>query len=223
MTELLQPMMVGPVLPATILLGVLLVWSLLTITVGVGFDLHTPFHGHFESISHAFWEAIGSVAIVPMKWLNLRNMPFMLWIGIFAIVWWSTSIGIWMTIDDRFLSEPNATPHWIVTLLLIVRNLAIALPLTKLITQPMRGWFLTSSFESKSLIGQEAEISSYDASPENGQVKFKTDGAPLLLNVRTDGPHLAKGTRVWITHYDSVKRLYIVSPTTTAASFSTPE
>jgi len=128
-----------------------------------------------------------------------------------------------MTIDDRFLSEPNATPHWLVTLLLIVRNLVIALPLTKFVTQPMRGWFQTGSFESKSLIGQEAEISSYDASPDNGQVKFKTEGAPLLLNVRTDGPHLAKGTRVWITHYDSVKRLYIVSPTTAAASFSTPE
>jgi hypothetical protein len=87
----------------------------------------------------------------------------------------------------------------------------------------MRGWFQSTTFESKSIIGKEAEISSYDASPDNGQVKFKTDGAPLLLNVRTDGPHLAKGTRVWITHYDSVKRLYIVSPTTSASSFSSPE
>jgi len=223
MFELLQPLVVGPVLPATILLGVLMIWSLLTITVGVGFELQTPLHGHFESVSHAFWEAIGSVAMVPMKWLNLRNMPFMLWIGIFAIIWWCTSIGLWMSIDDRFFSEPLATPHWLITLLLIIRNLSIALPLTKLGTHPMRGWFQSSSFESKSLIGQEAEISSYDASPENGQVKFRTDGAPLLLNVRTDGPHLAKGTRVWITHYDSVKRLYIVSPTTTAASFSSQE
>jgi hypothetical protein len=110
MTELFQAMVVGPVLPATILLGVLMVWSLLTITVGVGLDLQTPLHGHFESVSHAFWDAIGSVAMVPMKWLNLRNMPFMLWIGIFAIVWWCTSIGFWMVIDDRFVSEPNASP-----------------------------------------------------------------------------------------------------------------
>jgi hypothetical protein len=223
MFELLQPLMAGPVLPATILLGILMTWSVLTITVGVGLDLQTPLHGHFESVSHAFWDAIGSVAMVPLKWLNLRNIPFMLWIGIFAIVWWFISIGLWMTIDDRFLSEPTATPHWIVTLVLILRNLAIALPLTKFATQPLRGWFQTSSFESKSLIGKEAEISSYDATPDNGQVKFKTDGAPLLLNVRTDGPHLAKGTRVWITHYDSVKRRYIVSPTTTEASFSSPE
>jgi len=223
MFELLQPLVVGPVLPATILLGVLMIWSLLTITVGVGFDLQTPLHGHFESVSHAFWEAIGSVAMVPMKWLNLRNMPFMLWIGIFAIIWWCTSVGLWMSIDDRFFMESLATPHWLVTLLLVIRNLGIALPLTKLATQPLRGWFQTNSFESKSLIGKEAEISSYDAGPDNGQVKFKTDGAPLLLNVRTDGPHLAKGTRVWITHYDSVKRRYIVSPTTTAASFSSPE
>jgi hypothetical protein len=80
----------------------------------------------------------------------------------------------------------------------------------------MIGWFADSgSVDSKSLIGQEAEICSYDATPENGQAKFKTGASPLLLNVRTDVPRLEKGTRVWITHYDSVKRVYHVSPTTT--------
>jgi hypothetical protein len=78
----------------------------------------------------------------------------------------------------------------------------------------MRGWFTSEKLTSKSLIGQECEISSHEASPEFGQVKFKTDGSPLLLNVRTDGPHLAKGERVWITHYDPARRVYIVSPTT---------
>ena len=73
-----------------------------------------------------------------------------------------------------------------------------------------------TNFESKSLIGKEAEISSYEATSEHGQVKYKTDAAPLLLNVRTDGPHLEKGTRVWITHYDPKRRVYIVSATTTS-------
>jgi hypothetical protein len=65
------------------------------------------------------------------------------------------------------------------------------------------------------LIGEEAEIWSYDATVSHGQARFKTDGAPLLLNVKTDGPTLVKGTKVWIAHYDETTRVYIVSATTT--------
>ncbi|MCC6508489.1 MAG: hypothetical protein IT423_05240, partial [Pirellulaceae bacterium] len=85
--------------------------------------------------------------------------------------------------------------------------------LTKLVTRPFRGWYVTEDLSTQSLIGQECEICSSEATPEYGQVRFKTDGAPLLLNVRTDGSYLAKGARVWITHYDATRRAYIVSPT----------
>jgi hypothetical protein len=151
--------------------------------------------------------------MVPMKWLNLRDMPFILWLAVFSFTWWIVSIGSWMLIDDRFFSGSSI----LVGSILILRNLAITLPLTKVFTHPMKGWFQSSTIESKSLIGQEAEICSYDATPEHGQVKYRTDGAPLLLNIKTDGPHLDKGTRVWITHYDPVKRVYIVSATTTSS------
>ena len=182
--------------------------------------LHNPFSGGHgdgdglsHTISHALGDAMGTVVLAPAKWLNLKQLPIVLWAGIFTLTWWSVSILIWVSIDSPFFE----TPSFLVVNLMILRNLVLGLLGTKMITQPMRGWFDTNELTSVSLVGQEAEISSFDATPENGQVKFKTSSAPLLLNVRTDGPHLPKGTRVWLTHYDAKKRIYIVSATTTTS------
>ncbi len=210
------------------MLGLLVVWSLMTIIVGgldshlaASWHLHNPFSGgHTDgdglshTISNVLGDALGTVILAPAKWLNLKQLPIILWTGIFTLSWWAVSILLWVSIDNSILKDPN----FIVVALLISRNIALGLLVTKLITQPMRGLFDTNELTSISLVGQEAEISSFDATPESGQVKYKTEGAPLLLNVRTDGPHLPKGTRVWLTHYDKQKRIYIVSATTTASN-----
>ena len=235
MLEFFYSLVAAPVLPATILLGVLVAWSLMTIVIG-GLDSHLAASWHFHnpfsdvgplsggahvdadgighSVAHTLGDAMGSIVMVPMKWLNLKQLPLVLWAGIFTISWWSVSILIWVAIDTALVKEPGT----LVISLMILRNLFLGLLATKSITQPMRGWFDTQELTSVSLVGQEAEISSFDATPENGQAKFKTDGAPLLLNVRTDGPHVPKGTRVWLTHYDPKKRIYIVSATTTTSN-----
>lgn len=218
MLELFQPLYAAPVLPASVLLVILLAWSLLTITVGIGadFDGHLPFHIHtpIHGWLHGISESLGSVILTPSNWLNLRSIPLVLWLGIFSIVWFAVSLGLWVAIDEWLLG----TPHALVTMGLWVRNFAIALPITKFATQPMKKWLAnTPELNAKSLIGAEAEICSFDATPENGQARFKTDGAPLLLNVRTDGVHLTKGAHVWITHYDVKRRVYIVSPTTVSS------
>lgn len=197
------------------------------IGAGLGADGNWPFHFHNpltsilngdphsglgHSLSSLLGDTLGSFVFAPTKWLNLRSVPFLIWMGVFTLGWWVISVVCWMSVDEWLIGNPSR----MMTTLLIVRNLAFALPLTKFITQPMIGWFAdTGSLDSKSLIGAEAEICSYDATPVSGQAKFKTGSAPLLLNVRTDGPHLIKGTRVWITYYDSNKRVYLVSATTT--------
>jgi Protein of unknown function (DUF1449) len=211
--ELFQPMVAGPVLPATILLGLLLLWGLMTIVLGVAIDLDSHTHGFFETLEHLAWDGLTSVTLVPMRWLNLRDVPLIVWLSIFSIVWWSLSFTFWLGFDRDWLGDANG----FLTVALVARNLLISLPITKVCTQPLRGWINTPPMQSKSLIGQEAEISSYEASPEGGQAKYKTGAAPLLLNVKTDGPHLSKGTRVWITHYDLNRKIYIVSATTTSS------
>jgi len=221
--ELVQPLIASPVLPATILLGLVIAWSLFTIFVGYGLEMHGHLPFHLDDtlanhpVFHWFGDALGSVVLTPTKWLNLRSVPLILWLCVFAITWWGASITWWLALDDWLVKDPGP----LLTAVLVVRNLACGVFLTKFITAPMQGWFQnTPQLNAQSLLGSEAEICSYDATPEHGQAKFKTGAAPLLLNVRTDGPHLPKGTRVWITYYDSQRRVYLVSPTTTDDSQS---
>lgn len=213
-----------------------MLWCVLTISFGIGLEIHHgwpfSFHPHLGDgiptigkgdLSHSIIELcgewLGAVILTPAKWLNLRTVPLVVWFGVFSIAWWTISICLWHTLDQWLLSKLGFQPadpsgvDWLSTKLLIARNILVTLPLTKLLTQPLQSMFAsTSAIESTSLVGEEAEISSLDATPESGQAKYKTDGSPLLLNVRTDGPHLEKGTKVWLTHYDTKTRVYLVEP-----------
>ena len=44
-----------------------------------------------------------------------------------------------------------------------------------------------------------------------GQAKYRTEAAPLLLNVRTDGSIIRKGERARLIDFDSKKRIYTVT------------
>ncbi len=212
----------GPTLPATLFLGLLVIWSLLAIVGTVDFDVPSGNSGldtdlgaelnvDFESATQGPGNGL---AVLMMKWLNLRDVPLVLWMGVLAVVWWFFSATLWQLLDSKIFKQPG----WFWSSLLVVRNLAIAVPITKLATQPMKGWFHTERLDAQTLIGKECQISSLQANADFGQVKFKTEGSPLLLNVRTDGVSLAQGTHVWITHYDAKRRVYIVSPTTARGS-----
>lgn len=231
--ELVTSLFAGPVLPATILLLLMLGWSMLAVLgtvdldmpggdLDLDLDVDIDADGLAAHGAGAAGQAVGggsSVSVMALRWLNINNVPLIVWLGVFTLAWWMISACGWWLIDKNFFESPGL--FW--SCLLVVRNVAIALPITKWITGPMAGWFVTEQLSSGSLVGQEAEISSLEASTEFGQVKYKTDGSPLLLNVRTDGPHLARGTRVWITHYDAKNRIYIVSPTGTEAAIEDSE
>lgn len=214
--DLLEVALTGPVIPATLLFAVIILWSLLAIVGAVNLDafdfdvdldLDMDIDTEIELNTSSVTDGVG---IVALKWLNIGGVPFILWIGILAMLWWGFSAALWVNIDVNYFS-----PNWLWSPLLALKNLVIAVLLTKLITGPMKHWFKQEKLSHLNLIGKECTISSSEATPEFGLVKFKTDGAPLLLNVRTDGPHLVQGTPVWITHYDARRRVYIVSPTTT--------
>jgi hypothetical protein len=223
----------GPVLPATVAVAIALIWSLLTtlgaatssgwfgssstghIDTDLGLDGPTEFEWNVGSTASAgvqevtrHWFIGNSVAA--LRWLNLGGVPLVIWGTVFCIAWWFVSGFLWIGID-RSLFKPNLL--W--SSLLAVKNLILAALLTKLITKPLKQSLTPDRITTRSLIGRECVISSTEATPDFGLVKFKTGGAPLLLNVRTDGPRLTRGTPVWIVHYDPVRRVYLVSPTST--------
>lgn len=213
-------------LPATIALAALFLWSLLTVIAGVGSDFslgdwlpssdltNLGDSGLSNSPHNPLENALAGVLMTPMKWLNLREIPFIIWGSIFTISWWLTSITAYYAILRQLLSTPiNFWASIPVTLICMT----IAAIVTKYLTHPLRHLFASTELKARDLVGEEVTVSSYEASIKHGQARFKTNGAPLLLNIRTDGPTLPQGTRVWITHYDSQKRVYQVSATTTSA------
>ncbi|MEZ6135774.1 MAG: DUF1449 family protein [Pirellulaceae bacterium] len=214
--ELLNTLFSGPVLPASALLCFMLVWSLMAMLGAVdldlpGADINVDADVDFDVDMNSGSGPTDGLGLLAAKWLNIANVPLVMWLGIFAVIWWLTSALLWVLVDAHFFAPPG----WIWSSVLVAKNLAIGIVLTKLVTNPMGKWFVVERISAAAIVGKECQISSLEATPEFGQVKFKTDGSPLLLNVRTDGPHLVQGTTVWITHYDAKRRVYIVSPTGT--------
>lgn len=235
--ELFHIALTTPVLPATILLCIMLFWAGMVIlgTIDLHHALHIPdppsldLPDHVEIVtttppvdalpqnSDGFHEAVAAgkvgFTLVAIRWLNLSGVPIIVWSAVFTVTWWAISALNWVILDKRFIENPGSA--W--TTILVLRNLIMALMATKVITLPIRRAFEHRDENSfpLDLIGKECTISSSEATPEFGLVKYPTGGAPLLLNVRTDGAHIPRGTPVWIIHYDAARRVYIVSPTTT--------
>ena len=230
MSGILEPLVSGPVMPATFLLAVFVTWSLFSLLVGWNFDVDSgatdglfgdgqvdldgvdsqlPSTADLQTAT----DSLGSWGMMTLRWLRLSEVPLLIWLDTMAITWWLISLASWLVIDQQLFGAVGVLG----SILLAARNLLIAVFITRAVVPRvnLRLNPAERALTPQSLIGRECHISSLEANSQFGQVKFPTEGAPLLLNVRTDGPHLTKGTRVWITHYDAERRIYIVSPTTT--------
>lgn len=209
----LQLLVTGPILPATLLVGGLAFISLLTLLGTLDLDLLSVDGG---AANGAGFDASVDVPETPLslvgiaaRWLNFGRVPVFIWTGIFAVLWWLIAILLWIAYDaSRF--EPTILQ----SILLAARNGVIAVGLTKLITQPLGDWFAGTDYSAQGLMGQTCEISTSEATPEFGQAHYKTEGAPLLLNVRTDGPPIPKGASARIIGFDPTKRIYTVTTVT---------
>lgn len=189
------------VLPASLLMVSLLLYGVMVMLGALDFEL-LDFDLDFDT------DAPTSIGFVTLKFFNIGEIPLMIWLSAFGLSWWAASIFFGMAIDGP-PSETFGPAVW-----QIARNLAIGLLLTKAATQPLCKIFAKQTARMpEDLIGQECEISTYDATPDAGQARFPTDTAPLLLNVRTTGETLGKGHIARIVDYDSETKLYLVAST----------
>lgn len=232
--ELAERMFVGPVWPASILVCLLVVYTLMALIglIDFGFDvpdmdldpgIDVPDIGGIDvpdvSVdmpdvavdlpdgAHLDFDFLQGLGATTVRLTNFGRIPIVLWGGVFAVSFWSLSYGLWHNYDVS-----NHEPTWLPSVLLSIRNFVLATVVTKAITQPTLGWFVDPpSYNHRNLLGATCEICTTEATPEFGQAKFRTNASPLLLNVRTDGAHIAKGTEVRIIGFDKEKRIYKVT------------
>jgi hypothetical protein len=198
MVEFLQIAFSWPTLPATVLLllvsGYWLFVSLGALDLDFAdVDLDVDLQADGDVLSFGF---------VVLRWLNIGEVPLMVWLTVFGLSLWTAS----MLIDGReTLTDGGAIA------LALLRNAGIAVVATKLFTQPLRGKFDPSEpLKSDDLIGRRCEIKTSEVTPAHGQAEYRIDGSPLYLNVRTAGGVLNKGEPAEIVGYDADRHVYIV-------------
>lgn len=206
--ELAERMFVGPVWPASILVCLLVVYTLIA-TIGlIELDFDLPDADFDLDMADGMdLDLFQGIGVSTLRWINLGRIPIILWAGFFTGFFWIISYGLWHRFD-----VVRYEPTWLASSLLVARNGVIAVLGTKAVTQPLLKYFVPPpNYDKDLLLGATCEVSSIEATPKFGTAKFRTDAAPLLLNVRTDGDTFKKGDEVRIVAFDPSSRVYTIS------------
>ncbi|MEE3369255.1 MAG: hypothetical protein VX346_07920 [Planctomycetota bacterium] len=161
---------------------------------------------------------------VPLRFLNLGKIPAIIWMSIFAWIFWAASLAAWLLLDQSDYAGEENLISTADTVKLALRNLVGSLFLTKLASEPLKGLFESKQRKGgNELVGEGCEIWSHHADEQFGQARFHTEGAPLLLNVRTTGKNMKKGDTGNIVSYDELTNVYVIDSAVDTPSSSSEE
>ena len=142
-----------------------------------------------------------------LAFLNVGQVPVMFVASILVLCLWLGSM-----MANHYLTGGSAG----MATALIFPNLLVSLILTRYITLPFRPIFraLTNERDEEiAVVGQRCVIVTSEATPEFGQAEIKTDGAPVLLNVRTmNDARLVRGDIAVVVRRDSERDFHFIAP-----------
>jgi hypothetical protein len=155
-------------------------------------------------------ELIGSDSsflVQALAFLNVGQVPVMFVASVLVLCLWLGS----MVANHYFTGGSVA-----LVAALIVPNLIVSVIVTRYVTLPFRPLFraLTNERDEQvAVIGQRCVIVTSEATPEFGQAEIKTEGAPLLLNVRTmHDAHLMRGDVAVVVRRDTERDFHFIAP-----------
>jgi hypothetical protein len=217
MVEFLEMCVEGTNFASSALLGIVLVYWLFVLSGVLGLDIldfdldmDADVGGNIDvdgdvDIDVGEPGALGSMlgmGVVVLRFLNIGRVPLMLWVSVFALSLWALTM---------FLDKPENHVTLGHDLIILLRNAAIAIVCTKVLTQPLQGKFdPVESQTVRDLIGKQCTVVTPSITETSGQVRCATEAAPLLLNARTKGEPLAKGELAVIAEIDLSQGIYYV-------------
>ncbi len=216
MTWSFDALLSGPTLPGAILLGICGVYWLMLILGAIDlhlFDFHLPHFdaGHTDAghvdvphadVGHGHGFEWGLAAL---RFLNLGDVPVMIWATAFALAYCAASLAFDGTADASDGVGPIAVG--------VVRAGLLGLVGAKLLTQPLRGRFTTvEPNAADTLVGRVCVVTTSEVTATFGQARLDSDAAPLLLHVRAAGPALKKHDLAEIVAYDPDRRTFLIEP-----------
>jgi hypothetical protein len=194
-------------LPATLLLlMVVLYW--ITVIAGAmdvtTFDVDLPdVDGDFEMGAEAAHPTLDAF----FEYFNLKHVPISIFLTFFALPFWACSMMFNELVHSRTVP--------LLGLAVFAVNLPVSLHAAKAITWPMVPIFKQMKKDvssNRDLIGSRVVVTSSTADAAFGLAEIVEEGAPITLNVRTEGETLPKGTEAVILQHIPEKDVYLITP-----------
>ena len=177
---------------------------LISILTGLGLDA-LDFDLDFDADTDVGgFDGFLGIGLVPLRWLNLGSVPFMVWMTFLSVSFLAASIAV-----DQWKPLSVDVTSGDITIRVLL-NLVAGLAITKIITQPMRNWFNEDFFEPSEMIGSSG-TTRITTDPTRGKVFIPRQEGDLISEARTAGESVPNGTRVTVVGYDSDQKIYIVA------------
>lgn len=194
MALFLANLLTFPTLIYTVLLGVMLVYWLLAAIGTLEIELFD-----IDIDIDADVDALEGFAGLLFR-LGLAGVPLTVVLTALALVGWSvcyfTMLWLVNPLFDGWL-------HGLLSVVLCIAALIIAIPVTAMVTRPLRPLFRGSRARSvHDLVGQIVVIRTSKVTDSFGEATLMQDGADLILKVRSDDTcALTRGDRAVIIEY----------------------
>jgi hypothetical protein len=160
---------------------------------------------HAETDAQGHLGHSGGVVYGMLRFFNVGEIPLMIMLSFTILFMWA----------GAFLVHHYLGIHsLLVGLALFVPYFIGALLVAKVVTTPLKALFKSlkkQTEQHEELMGRDCVVTTSEVNGEFGQAEVKTQGSPLLLNVRTEhGQVLVRGDEAIITHHLPSKSIYIV-------------
>jgi hypothetical protein len=191
MTELLREALSPHQLPATILLGFVILYWLLVVVGFLDCDTELPDAGHADVGDSG--SALGAAWVTAGRWLGFSKVPIVIWASFFILFFWAAFL-----ILNAMLNGQPGERGFVASLILYLPATFISLLLTKLVTWPLAKLYKVISnapSESVEVIGATGVVTTSKVDYEFGQLEIANEGAPVRIQVYVarGHSHLKKG------------------------------
>lgn len=152
----------------------------------------------------------GSVGVLgsTLIFVNAHYVPLSIVLSIFILCLWSLTMMTTLHLNPEFSG--------LRAIILFVINWIISILVTKVVTTPLAKLLAKTRKEEREqmrVIGKSCTLLTPATWSRHGQAEIITNGAPLLLTVRTrEGVEIPKGSEAAIIRYDEDKGFYLVEP-----------
>jgi hypothetical protein len=149
----------------------------------------------------------GGAWITAGRLMGFSQVPIVVWGSFIILFMWFVSL----VLNQKW----NVDADTLRALLLLLPNFAISAIATKLVTIPVAKLFKAmadADTEAEEVIGRTGTVVSMEADERYGQLEIAANGAPLLINVRTQPGALSlpKGTPAQVTTAGPENAFYFI-------------